>query len=103
LLDSTSQEQIKNNTAHPVNGWGVIRHRPATSLRPRALPVNNRIEVRMSVLQTAVQHAREPDQLATDLTVNGRTAGIAPAAFAALFALAPALALPQKSCKRLLI
>ena len=52
------------------------------SLVADGLAANDRIKVRMSALQAAAQHAREPDRPATDLTVESRAAGIAPAALA---------------------
>jgi uncharacterized protein Yka (UPF0111/DUF47 family) len=54
------------------------------SLVAEGLAANDRIKVRMSALQAASQHAREPDRPATDLTVESRTAGIAPAGIATL-------------------
>ncbi len=54
------------------------------SLVAEGLAANDRIKVRMSALQAAVHHARAPDQPATDLEVECRTAGIAPAVLATL-------------------
>ena len=54
------------------------------SLVAEGLEANDRIKVRMSALQAAVHHAREPDRAATDLHVECRAAGIAPAALATL-------------------
>jgi uncharacterized protein Yka (UPF0111/DUF47 family) len=54
------------------------------SLIAEGLAANDRIKVRMSALQAAVHHAREPAHPVTDLQVECRTAGIAPAALAAL-------------------
>src|SRR5262245_15845009 len=48
------------------------------------LAANDHIKVRMSALQAAVQHAREPDRPATELAVESHAAGIAPAAIATL-------------------
>lgn len=48
------------------------------------LAANDRIKVRMSALQAAAQHAREPERPATDLSVECRAAGIAAAMLAAL-------------------
>src|SRR5208337_2991058 len=54
------------------------------SLVAEGLAANDRIKVRMSALQAAVQHAQQPDRPATDLHVECRAAGIAPAALATL-------------------
>ncbi|THD53342.1 MAG: hypothetical protein E8A46_11015, partial [Bradyrhizobium sp.] len=54
------------------------------SLVAEGLAANDRIKVRMSALQAAVHHAREPDRPATDLHVECRAAGVAPAALATL-------------------
>src|SRR5450756_2513087 len=54
------------------------------SLVAEGLEANDRIKVRMSALQAAVHHAREPDRAATDLHVECRAAGIAPAALATM-------------------
>ncbi|WP_291685240.1 hypothetical protein [Bradyrhizobium sp.] len=54
------------------------------SLVAEGLAANDRIKVRMSALQAAVHHAREPDRPATDLHVECHAAGIAPAALATL-------------------
>src|SRR5665647_3832585 len=54
------------------------------SLIAEGLAANDRIKVRMSALQAAVHHAREPQHPATDLNVECRAAGIAPAALATL-------------------
>jgi uncharacterized protein Yka (UPF0111/DUF47 family) len=54
------------------------------SLVAEGLAANDRIKVRMSALQAATHHAREPDHPATDLQVECRAAGIAPAALATL-------------------
>ena len=54
------------------------------SLVAEGLAANDRIKVRMSALQAAAHHAREPDHPATDLQVECRAAGIAPAALATL-------------------
>jgi hypothetical protein len=73
------------------------------SLAAEDLAANDRIKVRVSVPQAAARYARDPDQRATDLTVESRTVEIAPAAPGALIAAVLALALPQKSCKPPLI
>ena len=54
------------------------------SLVAEALAANDRIKVRMSALQAAARHAREPEHPATDLNVECRAAGVAPAALATL-------------------
>jgi uncharacterized protein Yka (UPF0111/DUF47 family) len=54
------------------------------SLVAEALAANDRIKVRMSALQAAAQRAREPDRPVSDLEVECRAAGIAPAALATL-------------------
>src|SRR5665647_2090890 len=54
------------------------------ALIAEGLAANDRIKVRMSALQAAVNHAREPDHPATDLHVECHAAGIAPAALATL-------------------
>jgi hypothetical protein len=54
------------------------------SLVAEGLAANDRIKVRMSALQAAAHHAREPDRPATDLGVECRAAGIAPTALATL-------------------
>ena len=54
------------------------------SLVAEGLAANDRIKVRMSALQAAVHHARAPDQPATDLEVECRAAGLAPAVIATL-------------------
>ena len=54
------------------------------SLVAEGLAANDRIKVRMSGLQAAAQHAREPARPPTDLAVECRTAGISPASLAAL-------------------
>jgi hypothetical protein len=54
------------------------------SLIAEGLAANDRIKVRMSALQAAVHRAQEPDHPATDLHVECRAAGIAPAALATL-------------------
>lgn len=48
------------------------------------LSANDRIKVRLSALQAAAAHAREPDHPANDLAVESQAAGIAPAAIASL-------------------
>jgi uncharacterized protein Yka (UPF0111/DUF47 family) len=54
------------------------------SLIAEGLAANDRIKVRMSALQAAAHHAREPASPATDLHVECRAAGIAPAALATM-------------------
>ena len=54
------------------------------ALVAEGLAANDRIKVRMSALQAAAQHAREPGHPATDLSVECHTAGIAPASLASL-------------------
>jgi uncharacterized protein Yka (UPF0111/DUF47 family) len=54
------------------------------SLVAEGLAANDRVKVRMSAMQAAVHRAREPDHPATDLHVECRAAGIAPAALATL-------------------
>ena len=54
------------------------------SLVAEGLAANDRVKVRMSALQAAVHHAREPGRPATDLHVECRAAGVAPAALATL-------------------
>jgi cobalamin biosynthesis Mg chelatase CobN len=54
------------------------------SLVTEGLAANDRIKVRMSALQAAAHHAQQPDHPATDLHVECRAAGIAPAALATL-------------------
>jgi uncharacterized protein Yka (UPF0111/DUF47 family) len=54
------------------------------SLVAEGLAANDRIKVRMSALQAAAHHAQQPDHPATDLHVECRAAGIAPAALATL-------------------
>src|SRR5450631_4803031 len=48
------------------------------------LAANDRIKVRMSALQAAAHHARQPEQAPADLQAECRAAGIAPAAIATL-------------------
>ena len=50
------------------------------SLIAEALAANDCIKVRMSALQAAAHHAGQPEQPASDLQVECRAAGIAPAA-----------------------
>ena len=54
------------------------------SLIAEGLAANDRIKVRMSALQAATHHAQQPNHPATDLHVECRAAGIAPAALATL-------------------
>jgi uncharacterized protein Yka (UPF0111/DUF47 family) len=54
------------------------------SLIAEGLAANDRIKVRMSALQAAVHHAQQPDHPATDLQIECRAAGIAPAALATM-------------------
>jgi hypothetical protein len=48
------------------------------------LAANDRVKVRMSILQAAAAHAREPAGTATDLSAECRTVGIDPAAVRSL-------------------
>ncbi len=54
------------------------------SLIAEGLAANDRIKVRMSALQAAVHHARQPSVPATDLQDECRAAGVAPVAIATL-------------------
>ncbi|MBR0726420.1 hypothetical protein [Bradyrhizobium manausense] len=54
------------------------------TLVAEGLAANDRIKVRMSALQAAAQHAQEPGRAASELAVESRAAGIAPAAIATL-------------------
>jgi uncharacterized protein Yka (UPF0111/DUF47 family) len=54
------------------------------ALVTEALAANDRIKVRMSVLQAAARHAQQPSQPAADLTDECLTAGMAPGALASL-------------------
>ena len=54
------------------------------SLVAEGLAANDRIKVRLSALQAAQAHARQPDRPATELEVESRAAGIAPAAIVSL-------------------
>src|SRR5271166_4498507 len=54
------------------------------SLVTEGLAANDRIKVRMSALQAAAHHAQQPDSAATDLSIECRAAGIAPAPLATL-------------------
>lgn len=54
------------------------------SLVAEGLAANDRIKLRLSVLQAAAQHAREPHRAVADLGVESRASGIAPAALVAL-------------------
>ncbi|MGE0285378.1 MAG: hypothetical protein AB7I42_04235 [Bradyrhizobium sp.] len=54
------------------------------SLVAEGLAANDRIKLRLSALQAAAQHAREPARAVSDLTVESRAAGIAPAALVTL-------------------
>jgi uncharacterized protein Yka (UPF0111/DUF47 family) len=75
-------------------GWQVMKSRiieelgQADILLPSlvadGLAANDRIKVRLSALQAAAHHAREPDHPASDLQVECHAAGIAPAALATL-------------------
>jgi uncharacterized protein Yka (UPF0111/DUF47 family) len=56
------------------------------SLVAEALAANDRIKVRLSALQTAAQHAREPARPTNDLALESRTAGIPHAAISSLIA-----------------
>lgn len=54
------------------------------ALVAEGLLANDRIKVRMSALQAAAQHVREPNRPVNDLAAESRAAGIAPAGIAAL-------------------
>ncbi|MES2193422.1 MAG: hypothetical protein V4517_03310 [Pseudomonadota bacterium] len=54
------------------------------SLVAEGLAANDRAKVRMSALQAASHHAQRPDRPATDLQVECKAAGLAPAALATL-------------------
>jgi uncharacterized protein Yka (UPF0111/DUF47 family) len=54
------------------------------SLVAEGLAANDRIKVRLSALQAAQAHARQPDRPTTELDVESRAAGIAPAAIVSL-------------------
>lgn len=54
------------------------------TLVAEGLAANDRIKVRMSALQAAAQHARDPNRPVSDLGIESQTAGIAPAAIATL-------------------
>jgi hypothetical protein len=54
------------------------------SLIAEGLAANDRIKVRMSALQAAARHAREPERPAADLAAESRAAGIVAAAIATL-------------------
>ena len=54
------------------------------SLVAEGLGANDRIKVRMSALQGAAQHARQPDQAVSDLQAECRAASIPPATIATL-------------------
>ena len=49
------------------------------SLVAEGLAANDRIKVRMSALQAACEHARDPQRARTDLAVECHAAGLAPA------------------------
>ena len=54
------------------------------SLVAEGLAANDRIKLRLSALQAAARHAREPGGAVADLAVESRAAGIAPAALETL-------------------
>ncbi|MTV17499.1 MULTISPECIES: hypothetical protein [Bradyrhizobium] len=54
------------------------------SLVAAGLSANDRIKVRLSALQAAAAHAREPERPANELAIESQAAGIAPAAIASL-------------------
>ncbi|MDE5457736.1 hypothetical protein GWE18_33980 [Bradyrhizobium sp. CSA112] len=54
------------------------------SLVAEGLAANDRIKVRLSALQAAAEHAREPDHPANELAAECHAAGIAPAGIASL-------------------
>jgi len=89
--DATNAVNIACNS---FSGWQVMKSQIIAelgqaeillpSLVTEGLAANDRIKVRMSALQAAAQHAQEPARPATDLHVECRAAGIAPAALATL-------------------
>ncbi|WP_027581328.1 hypothetical protein [Bradyrhizobium sp. Ai1a-2] len=54
------------------------------SLVAEGLAANDRIKVRLSALQAAAEHARQPDHPINELAVESHAAGIAPASIASL-------------------
>ncbi len=54
------------------------------ALVAEGLSANDRIKVRMSALQAAAHHAREPERSPTDLSLESKAAGIPPGAIATL-------------------
>ena len=84
----------KRHMAVTAMGWQamkseIIRELGQTDILLPALvadglAANDRIKVRMSALQAAAQHAREPGRPATDLSVECHTAKIAPASLASV-------------------
>src|SRR3974390_1350163 len=54
------------------------------ALVAEGLAANDRIKVRMSALQAAARRAQHPDFPVTDLSIESRAAGIAPALLAPL-------------------
>ena len=54
------------------------------SLVAEGLAANDRIKLRLSALQAAAQHAKDPDRAVADLNVESRAAGIAPATLVTL-------------------
>ncbi|MBC7018100.1 hypothetical protein G6O44_25600, partial [Salmonella enterica subsp. enterica serovar Enteritidis] len=54
------------------------------ALVAEGLSANDRIKVRMSALQAAAHHAREPERPPTDLSLESRTAGVPPTVIATL-------------------
>src|ERR1700687_2741735 len=82
------------NMSPALSGWQVMKSQiieqlgEAGILLPalvaEGLAANDRIKVRMSALQAAVQRAQEPARPATDLHVECHAAGIAPAGLATL-------------------
>ena len=82
------------NMSPTLSGWQIMKSQIIEqlgqadillpSLVAEGLAANDRIKVRMSALQAAVQRAQEPARPATDLHVECHAASIAPAALATL-------------------
>jgi len=72
-----------------------------SSFRKRHLAANDRVKARLSVLQAAGRHAREPQRVRFDMADECRTAGIDPAAMdmlinGASLRISPAWSAPSK-------
>ena len=76
----SSRQVMKSQIIELLGQSGIL----LPSLVAEGLAANDRIKVRMSGLQAAVQHACEPEQPATELQVECQAAGIAPATLATL-------------------